>query len=567
MRITAEATRFHRFAFRFRYNAAAVSWCRELSNRAHWTNFGWSSEVGAWCFSSEGIGREIVDRFGLPTDDLPQAFQAYGRARDAAKEKAAAMEKERMRAFWLECSPFRIDNIRGELYGYQKAAVVWLIRNNGRGLLAIDPGGGKSFVALAYAAHTGKRKVLVVCPASVKMAWEKETEKWTGYRFRGLSSDEPLDGPAFRDHDLFAVSYDAFRRMKDDLAAYPFDLLVIDESHMLKNRTTARTKAVFEVAGRFPCVIELSGTPVTNRLTDLWAQLSVLHPEKVGSYWSFGSKYCGLRNGSIPIGDGRTRTVAQETGKQDYEGLRKLTEDMILRYEKADILPWLPPKILVDRPVKLEKSKRREYEVAEEDFIEWLRSFKGDLKKETANVLEQLNALRQITSAGKLWAAEEAIEEATEGDRKTIVFSVYNAPLEALKAKLGDAAVILTGKVDEEGRKEAVDRFMEDPGCKVFLGGLKAAGAGLTLTAASSVVFLDFSWVPSDHEQGLNRIHRPGQEASSVRILQLFAPDTIDGRMAEILKRKKQMISMAIDGRPLPKEDNVVNDLIESYLN
>jgi len=162
-------------------------------------------------------------------------------------------------------------------------------------------------------------------------------------------------------------------------------------------------------------------------------------------------------------------------------------------------------------------------------------------------------------------AAEELINQIIDNDEKVVVFSNYNEPLEALEKAFKDVSVRLTGDTPEMMRRVSIDAFQNDSKIKVFLGGMKAAGVGITLTAGQNVLFIDYSWVPSDHLQAQDRIHRIGQNAASVTIYQLYAKNTIDEKMKEMLAGKQELFNKIFDGSTSGGTKSLVDDLLKDY--
>ena len=179
----------------------------------------------------------------------------------------------------------------------------------------------------------------------------------------------------------------------------------------------------------------------------------------------------------------------------------------------------------------------------------------------------KLNELRQIASEGKIEYSQEIIENIIQGGEKVVVFSVYNKPLLQLKEYFKSKAVMIIGSTSEQERRENIKRFQNDRSCLIFLGGTHSAGIGITLTAASSVFFIDLDFVPANMQQSQDRIHRPGQTANKIFIYQLFAKDTIDEKIQYLLRKKQELIDELIENKNfiVEKETNIINELIEVY--
>jgi SWI/SNF-related matrix-associated actin-dependent regulator 1 of chromatin subfamily A len=213
--------------------------------------------------------------------------------------------------------------------------------------------------------------------------------------------------------------------------------------------------------------------------------------------------------------------------------------------------------------------------LAESDFANYLYEIKDKNNREIdsamrAKQLTLLNELRQITTKGKIEAAKEVIQNIIDGDEKVIVFSCYNEPLEKLHEFFKDNSVIITGQTPDIFRKSAIESFQNDKNTKIFFGGMKSSSAGITLTEGSSVVFIDFSWTPADHDQAVARADRIGQKAEKVTIYQLYAEGTIDEKMKNILTEKREIFNQLIESNnivspDINKNNSIIDDLIKKY--
>jgi hypothetical protein len=335
--------------------------------------------------------------------------------------------------------------------------------------------------------------------------------------------------------------------------------------HYIKSIKAKRTRLARILSLRVPNVLLLSGTPFLNRPVELFTSLQIIDPNTWRDWYAYTRQYCAGR---------QTSWGYDASGASHIDELHAKIAPYFLRRLKSDILKELPPKQFIDVPVELSPDILDQYRLAENSFIEFLRKVKKKdhneiMRSLQAEKLTKLNALRQLTTAGKESAAKEIIENIIDEDEKVVVFSVYNQPLENLKNHFGNKAVMITGKTTAAERDGIVSKFQQDPKVKVFLGGTISAGVGITLTAASNVLFVDFDWVPANHKQAEDRIHRIGQTAESVNIYQLVSKGTIDEKMQAILARKQKLFDRLIDG--IETEDiktgqfSMINDLLKEY--
>ena len=332
-----------------------------------------------------------------------------------------------------------------------------------------------------------------------------------------------------------------------------------------KNIQAQRTKIAKKLVMGIPRRLLLSGTPLLSRPAELFNGLQMMDPANWHDWYGFTKRYCGGHQG-IWGWDYR--------GSSNVEELQGRISRYFLRRKKEDVLPELPDKIFIDVPVQLSPEKKFEYDLAHSDFMEYLDKIKKkDIdsirRSMSAESLVKLGELRRVTSDGKVNEAIELIQDIIDSGEKVVVFSCYNDPLKKMADKFKEQAVMLTGDTPEMIRRDVIKQFQDNPEVKVFLGGMKSAGVGITLTAGSNVVFLDFSWVPGDHNQSMDRIHRIGQTANKVNIYQLFAKDTIDEKMKEMLEGKQEIFDKLIEGsqeeNDAERQGSLVKELLMSY--
>ncbi len=319
------------------------------------------------------------------------------------------------------------------------------------------------------------------------------------------------------------------------------------------------------IARKSESLLMLSATPLMNRTIELYTALNLMDPEKWNDWYSYTKRYCNGHMGQWGY---------ECKGSSNLDELKQNIDQYFLRRRKKDVLKDLPEKIYIKIPVKLDSKTQNEYNILEENLIEYLRDVKKKKNREIAKSLQaekliKIGELRQLTTKGKIRAAKELIDSILESGEKAVIFSVYNEPITELYESYKDVSVILTGKQSSSEKNIAANTFQSDPKKKLFLGGLKSAGVGITLTAATNVIFLDFSWIPADHIQGEDRIHRIGSESNSVNIYQFFSKDTIDEYMVGLLAEKRKIFDKLIDGVDTDKVDsgNMFGDIMKHLEN
>jgi len=556
MKISLERSQYHRFALYYSYDPERVSFCQSLKESFGWENFSFSSQGSQkrWVFSDSLLIPIIEERFP-ETEVEPGARsivvteQAWARAQGEKNQEIDSIKIK------LDTT-FHIKGIKGEMYPYQKVGTEFLVASGGRAIIADAMGLGKSLQALAYIKHSGHKRTLIVCPASVKFAWEVEIKKWTN-----LSSVIIDSKTKFSEIDssvnLWIVNYDILRKHFEELSKTRFDVIIGDECTYIKSLSAQRSKAFRAISRNIPSVIFLSGTPLLSRPSELFSLLNIIDPGSWANWYEFARKYCAMK---------RTRWGMDTSGASNTEELHSKIRRYFIRRDKTEVLTELPPKNFMDIPVSLDKEYQKEYNDAAQDFATYLRGNTNKDDDEIAKSLQaekliQINTLRQLNAMGKVGSATEIIQNITDAGEKVLVFCSFVKPLEALKEHFGDKAVIITGKTPVEERKDIIGAFQNQKEVQIFLGGYKSAGMGVTLTAASNFLGLDFPWNPADLSQSIDRLHRPGQVANSVNIYQLIARDTIDEDMKGVLEYKQDIFDQIIEGKLVQK---VGKDAIEA---
>ena len=427
-----------------------------------------------------------------------------------------------------------------EMMPFQKAGLEFTEATDGNLLIADQMGLGKTIQALAYLAlHPEMRPAVIVCPASLKLNWQRESEAW-------LETDERItvvqNGKAKKlDADIVIINYDVLKKWLSELQYSEPQIMILDEAHSVKNPKSARSKAAKELASIVPHKILLTGTPVLNRPSELWNQLSILDPISYcsGRFFNWHIRYAAAHKITI----GYNMHAWDFSGASHLDELAQSLKTIMIRRTKEQVLLELPAKRRSTILIPIDN--RKEYNLANKEFVEWVIEQKGNAAAEKASHVEQLakiEYLRQIAISGKMKQALAWIETFLESGEKLVVFAIHKATIHALEREYGTMAVKIDGSVSSEQRQAAVDKFQNDPDVRLFIGNIKAAGVGITLTAASNVAFLELDWTPALLEQAEDRCHRIGQE-NAVNIYYLLAENTVDQSIAAMLEEKRNVIA------------------------
>jgi SNF2 family DNA or RNA helicase len=447
----------------------------------------------------------------------------------------------------------------GELRHYQRRGLAWmqfLARLGLGGCLADDMGLGKTATTLAHLVERPGPH-LVVCPLSVVRNWRTEAERFTpkldirihhgSSRFRGSDPDAELfaTDPERR---VIVTTYGLLPRDLEHLGDVDWSTVVLDEAQMVKNPNTKAARAVRAL--RADQKLALTGTPVENRLSELWSILEAVNPGLLGSLASFRERF------GTPI----ERHGDEEAAAR----LRRLTSPFVLRRSKADrrLLPDLPDKIEQIAYAKLTREQATLYQQVVDQLLVDAEQSSGIRRR--GLVLAALTRLKQICNhpaqalrdgsrlagrSGKLTRFDELVADLLDQDERALIFTQFREMGELLRQHVTDQfaldAPFLHGGVSRGGRDRMVDRFQDGSGPPLLLVSLKAGGTGLNLTAASQVIHYDRWWNPAVEDQATDRAWRIGQHRT-VNVHKLVCEGTIEDRIGEVIDDKRKLADAVV---------------------
>lgn len=466
-------------------------------------------------------------------------------ARQAARVKAAtALDAE-----------VEVADIAGELRGYQRVAVSWIDENRRGTILGDDMGTGKTVSTLAALWHLQAIPAVVVCPAPVKLHWRDTARRWLPKlrRVQVLDGTRPL--PIERGVGLVVVNYDVLTSWTETLIAWKPRAVVFDEIHKLKNRGAKRTAAARRLAGARGVFLRLglTGTPIENGPAEYMSPLRVLgRLREVGGVLGFTERFCV--EGRFGIERGRGKNLEELSHVLRARGI-------MLRRTKADIGDELPARTRA--LVSLELRARKSYDEAVESARAKLIAARAEIRRAEAagrdpegwaaaaamtvfGEVRRAAGLAKVAKSGKESAAGAWIREKSE-QAKLLVFAWHVDVVEALAAELG--CPMIHGQTPATRRQEAMRRFIEDSSCRVLVGNIGALGTGVDglQHASSDVVFAEQGLTPAGQDQAEGRLDRTGQ-ASAVTAWYLLADATIDGKIYDLVERKRIVVEAATDG-------------------
>ena len=456
--------------------------------------------------------------------------------------------------------------LRVEPYPYQREGIEYGLDKK-RLIIGDEPGLGKTLQSIGIVDTANAYPCLVICPSSLKINWQREFEKFTDKSALVLDNSVRTTWPYLLKmgmHHVAIVNYESLRkyfvwdikggksfRLKDVVFCPQirmFRSVIIDESHRVKDPSAQQTIFTKGITTGKEWIILLSGTPVVNRPEDLVAQLSIMgRLQEFGGRTKFMADYC---------------TDPKDKKAEPAVPLSVLSNQLyancMIRREKAKVLPQLPDKTRVDLYVDI--SNAPEYNLAAADLAEYLRQYTECTdweirRKMRMEALVRFMTLRQLATLGKVAQAVDFIRTFLDSSKKLIVFCSLHEVVDAL-CKAFPRAVTVTGRDSAASKQAAVDSFQNNPDVQLIVCSIKAAGVGLTLTASSSVAFLELPWTFCDCCQCEDRAHRIGQK-DNVTCYYLLAKGTIDSIVYKLIQDKKNVANQIMNS-----DDNIPTDEI-----
>lgn len=441
--------------------------------------------------------------------------------------------------------------LRGTLREYQQHGLDWLCFLNMfgfGGILADDMGLGKTVQVISLLLHRKERREaegpsLIVVPLTLLFNWQEELAKFapdlTVMVYSGNRAERTRLQKAFLSHDVVLCSYGVALQDQRALSAVEFEYLILDESQKIKNPQTKTYKAVTRLKSRFR--LAMTGTPVENALTDLWAQVNFTNPGLLGTLKQFQAHYV-----DIPESEQSTQLAI----------LKKIIYPFILRRTKEEVERELPPLTEIVQYIEMSESQKETYESSVRRFREQIFAEieSRGIGQARIKIVEALTYLRQIAchpailddsvhleDSGKVQLLVDMIEELIERGHKILIFSQFVRFLNLIRRLFEERRwryEYLDGKVRD--RAERIHNFQDNPDIAAFLISLKAGGLGLNLTAADYVIHLDPWWNPAVEQQATDRAHRIGQD-KNVFVYKYIVRDTVEEKILTLQARKKAL--------------------------
>lgn len=561
------------FRLSFEYNPALIDLVKRIPTRQ------WDSTEREWVIQKDSIAFPP----GYDSRWYVEQFAAW-----AVKKRFCSKIERRSNAHDDKYELPKMKGLVGEHYmlmppyEYQLQGVRYALDSK-RCIFGDQPGLGKTLQAICTVVKAHKEAaqygesfpVLVICPASMKVCWKREFKKFAGLEATILDDSNRSSWDRFWELKrpdgeaicpVFITNFESLRKFfvkeirnttRFTLRSIVFDeriqlfrSVIIDESHRCRSSKTQQSKFIEGICRGKKWIFALTGTPVVNNNTDLIQQLKILgRLEDFAGYNAFVSQYCD--------------------GAQKASNMRELNYRLwcccFFRREKKDVLKQLPDK--TRQYITCAITNRKEYQDAENNFLNYLRQYKNadDDRINRAmrgEVMVRMQTLKEIAARGKVKAVADFIHDVIDGAEKLIMFAYLKEVVMALKAEFPDA-VTVTGSDNATQKQIAVDRFQNDPECKLIILNFKSGGTGLTLTAASRVGFIEFPWTYSDCEQAEDRAHRNGQK-NAVNCYYFLGDKTIDEYMYKVIQIKKD-IANEVTGTTTQIDEDVVSNVMNLF--
>ena len=459
-----------------------------------------------------------------------------------------------------------IDSLSGKflqaLYDFQKDGIKFGIERKGRILLADEMGVGKTVQAIGIALmYKEEWPVLIICPSSLKFVWRDEILKWIPN-----INDDKINIQIFKSSKdyfkcgvkIYIMSYDLTVKLEDKITEKNFKFIIADEAHYMKSPDAKRTKCLMPIIKRSKRVILITGTPILAKPVELYPLLTMLRPDLFHNFKEFGNRYCDPKRNFFGM---------DWTGSSNPKELNYILRHIMIRRLKKEVMNQLPPKKRQKVEIQTDPKVIKQIQainLSSEKIIEKINELNNSQinpnlvnyvnpeKQEdiNENLLNLFNKVYNLSAEAKISGVKEYIHYLIDNKCKFLIFAHHMKMLDGIEEevkKLKVDYIRIDGKVKLEKRQEYVYKYQHDETCLVAILSITACYTGITLTAASTVVFSELHMTPAVMIQAEDRAHRIGQEHECVNIHYLYGPDTIDEVLFRMLNQKQNIFSNTLD--------------------
>lgn len=436
-----------------------------------------------------------------------------------------------------------------KLYSYQEDGINFLLSSD-RCILGDQMGLGKSIQSIVAAIESGVNKILIVCPASLKLNWKHEIELFS-------NDVSIINSNNYKTAKFTIINYDILKNFhslgknKDieqhrELVNTNFDLIIADEAHYLKSPDAIRSKIINEISLKFNPNIKvwlLTGSPISNKVMDFFNLLKIVKAPIADNWEFYARRFCDGKKFFKTLKNGKQKYIWVTNGATNLDELSNHTQRYILRRLSVDALD-LPDKLTIPIYYELSQDKRKIYNELWNDYL-----IKRKELGKTCNIskdLVELILLRKFIAIETISKTIELAEQAIEEGGKIIIFTCFTDELNILANHFNKLCVIHNGSMSTKDKQDSVDKFQNDDNIKVFIGNIISAGVGITLTASNTTIFNSFQWTPAENEQAEFRNYRIGQK-NNVKIYYQLFDNTISVRIWDTVINKKTDIATILN--------------------
>ncbi|XP_027922179.1 SWI/SNF-related matrix-associated actin-dependent regulator of chromatin subfamily A-like protein 1 [Vigna unguiculata] len=534
-------------AAKFQYDQVVVAAFRKISKSS------WNAKERLWVFPLSSLSEAEkflgeVSGYNVQVENLDPLVQ---------RAIAAASAVPDLQDRYCKIPSY----IESKLLPFQREGVRFILQHGGRVLLADEMGLGKTLQAIAVASCIQESwPVLIIAPSSLRLQWASMIQQWLNIPSSDILIVLPQSGGSNRGgfnivssssknsirlNGLFnIISYELVPKLQNLLTTCDFKVVIADESHYLKNAQAKRTTASLPVIKKAQYALLLSGTPALSRPIELFKQLEALYPDVYKNVHEYGNRYC--KGGFFGLYQGASN-------HEELHNLMKAT--VLIRRLKHDVLSQLPVKRrqqvfldLADKDMKQINALFRELEMVKAKIKVAKSQEEAESLKFTQKTI--INKIYTDSAEAKIPSVLDYLGTVIEAGSKFLIFAHHQPMIDSIheflrKKKVG--CIRIDGGTPAASRQQLVTEFQEKDSVKAAVLSIKAGGVGLTLTAASTVIFAELSWTPGDLIQAEDRVHRIGQ-VSSVNIYYLLANDTVDDIIWDVVQSKLENLGQMLDG-------------------
>jgi len=422
-------------------------------------------------------------------------------------------------------------------YPYQEEGIIFS-RGKKRVLIADEMGLGKTAQAIGIINDNQYERILIICPASLKINWERELQMWLHNQELIIKQATSRKFYNREECDIVIMNYDIADRLRNEMREDEWDMIIMDEAHYIKSSKAKRTRAIVGYRDIPPLdaekIVLLTGTPMANRPADLWTICHYLSPNVFKDMWAFKKRYCDLKYI-------RRFKRWDDSGSSNLEELGLKMKGFMIRRFKKDVLTELPPKTFQVHEIR--PMGELSPLIAEEKKL-------TEFVDESARVkvkLEDTSRIRKELGLSKISSVINRLKDMLEqSDDKIVVFAHHREVIERVKEEFGNTCAMVYGGMSGKAKQAEIDLFKEDPKVRVFVGSITSAGVGITLVNSSTLVFAEMDYSPGNMKQAEDRIHRVGQYADMVNIHYMVYTNSLDANIAYRLIEKNDIIHKTI---------------------